>query len=122
MECLECSAELIQIIGKRTKKFCDSSCRSNYWQKQKVLEKKLEKELNSTENKEVQKQLNKDMVLSNVSISKITKTEAKVTIKRVNPNSKEGVAIQEVITHPKFKSDMERELWEMEQKYLKPKK
>lgn len=35
MGCLECGKELVQIIGKRAKKFCNVTCRSNYWQKQK---------------------------------------------------------------------------------------
>lgn len=31
--CLNCGKELVQIEGKRSKKFCDNTCRSNYWQK-----------------------------------------------------------------------------------------
>jgi len=33
MECLDCEKELIQIPKKRKKEFCNSTCRSNYWQK-----------------------------------------------------------------------------------------
>ncbi len=39
MECLNCSKELVQIEGKRAKQFCNSTCRSNYWQKEKRKEK-----------------------------------------------------------------------------------
>lgn len=34
MKCLECEKELINTEGKRAKKFCNNTCRSNYWQKQ----------------------------------------------------------------------------------------
>ena len=40
MNCEECTKEVTQTPGKRTKRFCNSTCRSNHWQKQKVLEKK----------------------------------------------------------------------------------
>ena len=33
MECLECQKELIQTEGRRQKTFCNSTCRSRYWQK-----------------------------------------------------------------------------------------
>lgn len=39
MKCLNCNSDLIQQKGKRKKIFCDSTCRSNYWQKTKRLEK-----------------------------------------------------------------------------------
>lgn len=32
-ECLNCNKDLKQIPGKRQKSFCNSTCRSNYWQK-----------------------------------------------------------------------------------------
>jgi hypothetical protein len=32
--CLNCKEPIEQIKGKRKKTFCDSTCRSNYWQKQ----------------------------------------------------------------------------------------
>lgn len=35
MKCLECKKDLEQTPGKRTKQFCNSTCRSNYWQKSK---------------------------------------------------------------------------------------
>jgi len=35
MKCLNCNTELIQIPKKREKQFCNSTCRSNYWQKAK---------------------------------------------------------------------------------------
>jgi hypothetical protein len=34
-ECLNCASILEQIPHKRKKQFCNSTCRSNYWQKQK---------------------------------------------------------------------------------------
>lgn len=33
-KCLNCQKELQQTPNKRTKLFCNSTCRSNYWQKQ----------------------------------------------------------------------------------------
>lgn len=38
-ECLNCGQNLIDLPGKRKKVFCNSSCRSNYWQKSDRLEK-----------------------------------------------------------------------------------
>lgn len=35
MGCLECGTELTQTPGKRAKTFCNVTCRSNYWQKNK---------------------------------------------------------------------------------------
>jgi endogenous inhibitor of DNA gyrase (YacG/DUF329 family) len=35
MNCLECKKEVIQTPGKRERQFCNSTCRSNYWQKAK---------------------------------------------------------------------------------------
>ena len=35
MKCLNCGETLVQIPQKRAKQFCDSTCRSNYWQKAK---------------------------------------------------------------------------------------
>lgn len=35
MKCLNCDTELEQTEGKREKQFCNSTCRSNYWQKAK---------------------------------------------------------------------------------------
>jgi uncharacterized Zn finger protein (UPF0148 family) len=37
--CLNCGADLTQLPKKRAKVFCDSTCRSNYWQKSDRLEK-----------------------------------------------------------------------------------
>jgi hypothetical protein len=34
MKCLECKKDLEQTQGKRAKQFCNSTCRSNYWQKE----------------------------------------------------------------------------------------
>lgn len=34
MNCLECGEPIIKIPNKRAKKFCNSTCRSNFWQKQ----------------------------------------------------------------------------------------
>lgn len=36
--CLNCGDKILQTSGKREKLFCDSTCRSNYWQKTKRLE------------------------------------------------------------------------------------
>lgn len=38
MGCLECGKKLIQTPGKRAKQFCNTTCRSNYWQKKKRQE------------------------------------------------------------------------------------
>lgn len=35
-ECLNCQAEIIDIPGRRPKKFCGNNCRQKYWQKNKV--------------------------------------------------------------------------------------
>jgi hypothetical protein len=42
IKCLECGLEVPQIEGKRKKVFCGSTCRSNYWAKNKRKEKKGE--------------------------------------------------------------------------------
>ncbi len=39
-QCLNCGEILIHTEGKREKVFCDTTCRSNYWQKSDRLEKK----------------------------------------------------------------------------------
>lgn len=38
--CLNCGSEIKQLPKKRKKIFCDSTCRSNYWQKSSRLETK----------------------------------------------------------------------------------
>lgn len=43
MGCLECGKELTQTPGKRAKLFCNVTCRSNYWQKQKRKDAPLKK-------------------------------------------------------------------------------
>lgn len=40
MNCLNCDTPLEQIKGKREKQFCNSTCRSNYWQKAKRKQEK----------------------------------------------------------------------------------
>lgn len=35
MNCLQCGKELINTPGRRPKQFCNSTCRSNYWNKAK---------------------------------------------------------------------------------------
>jgi len=47
IECLNCGKELYNIDGKRGKKFCNSTCRSNFWQKckRKNKENSLDKNL-----------------------------------------------------------------------------
>jgi hypothetical protein len=37
-KCLNCKKDLVQTAGKREKIFCNSTCRSNYWQKTQTLE------------------------------------------------------------------------------------
>lgn len=37
--CKHCGVELVNTPGKRKKEFCGNTCRSNYWQKQKRVEK-----------------------------------------------------------------------------------
>jgi DNA-directed RNA polymerase subunit M/transcription elongation factor TFIIS len=41
--CLNCGKILVSTEGKREKKFCNSTCRSNYWQKEKVKMKATKK-------------------------------------------------------------------------------
>jgi hypothetical protein len=35
MNCRECKKDIEQTVGKRAKEFCNSTCRSNFWQKNK---------------------------------------------------------------------------------------
>lgn len=35
LKCLNCGKGLTEIEGKREKQFCNSTCRSNHWQKEK---------------------------------------------------------------------------------------
>lgn len=62
MECLECNKNLEQTLGKRAKQFCNSTCRSNFWQKakRKIAEnnkpenkKKIEEARNSPDTKKI---------------------------------------------------------------------
>ena len=39
MECKECKKELENVPTKRHKEFCNSTCRSKFWQKKKRMEK-----------------------------------------------------------------------------------
>lgn len=39
MKCPNCEKVLQQTEGKRQKRFCNSTCRSNFWQKQQTLKK-----------------------------------------------------------------------------------
>jgi ribosomal 50S subunit-associated protein YjgA (DUF615 family) len=73
MECLECKKEITQTKGKRPKKFCNSTCRSNYWQK------------------EQRKNLVNDLYELGMSVTKI---DAK-GVERINPLSKEGQQVLE---------------------------
>lgn len=34
MKCQNCGKDLVNVEGKRPKKFCGSNCRSTFWQKQ----------------------------------------------------------------------------------------
>ena len=40
MKCQNCGKDLVQIKGKRKKEYCNSTCRSNFWQKEQVKKKK----------------------------------------------------------------------------------
>jgi hypothetical protein len=42
MKCKNCDKELEQTVGKREKIFCNSTCRSNFWQKNKKKSAKKE--------------------------------------------------------------------------------
>ena len=44
MNCKNCDKELVQLPKKKVKEFCNSTCRSNFWQKQKRKKKKPSKE------------------------------------------------------------------------------
>lgn len=44
MKCLECQKEVPQTAGKREKLFCNSTCRSNFWQKAKRKNLEAQKE------------------------------------------------------------------------------
>lgn len=41
MKCPNCKKDLEQTQGKREKQFCNSTCRSNYWQKLKRIASKM---------------------------------------------------------------------------------
>jgi hypothetical protein len=41
--CLKCNKPLVMLENKREKKFCNSTCRSSYWQKEKVKMKATKK-------------------------------------------------------------------------------
>lgn len=45
MKCLDCETELTQIPKKRQKQFCNSTCRSNYWQKKQRKKKEPKKQV-----------------------------------------------------------------------------
>jgi hypothetical protein len=46
MNCLNCQKELPQIQGKKARQYCNETCRSSYWHRQKRKQKKeAEKEL-----------------------------------------------------------------------------
>lgn len=58
-KCLNCGKEISQTPKKRERRFCDSTCRSNYWQKQNRINNttiesvKIEKKDNKTVTKVV---------------------------------------------------------------------
>lgn len=112
--CLYCQKEYFGFSSKS--RYCSTQCRVYY-----NREKKLDAILNDPENKLANKQLTKDLVLNNMAISKVEKSGEKIKIIRIDPNSKEGEKVQELATNPEFASEFEKELWEMEQKHLKPK-
>jgi len=41
-QCLNCGKEIIQTPHKKIKIFCNSTCRSNYWQKEKRKSAKIQ--------------------------------------------------------------------------------
>ena len=41
MGCKECDKDLAQTDGKRKKEFCNSTCRSNFWQKNRKKKKEI---------------------------------------------------------------------------------
>lgn len=63
MNCLNCDKELVQMPGKRAKQFCNSTCRSNYWQKEKRASKKTSG--NQVEKKEPKLEYEKSPVFKN---------------------------------------------------------
>ncbi len=50
MNCLNCDKELVNLMGKRQKQFCNSTCRSNYWQKTNRIA-KVKKDIKKEANK-----------------------------------------------------------------------
>lgn len=120
--CLNCTKTLKQTLGKRKKVFCSSTCRSNFWQKAKVAEKKrLQLEELLLLSKSDIKQQVIDITVSGVTISKVTKNNKKVKVERIDPESKQGKLVQAINEYPEFANDIEKMIWEEEQKYLKPK-
>lgn len=72
MNCTECNKEIPQTVGKRAKIFCNSTCRSNHWQKEKRKQNsagvKEEKPVPSTDQGIKQKSTEKNILLDTKSI------------------------------------------------------
>jgi hypothetical protein len=88
MKCLECSKDLEQTVGKRAKQFCNSTCRSNYWQKAK---RKI-KENNKPENKK-----------------RILEERNKVSVKNLTPQINESDFTIDTTKHPLWKENDPKE-------------
>jgi endogenous inhibitor of DNA gyrase (YacG/DUF329 family) len=73
MNCPNCQKEVIQVVGKRSKVFCNSTCRSNFWQKG---ERKKAKIVNLNENTGTASNKTKPAPQTNYSID-TTKNENK---------------------------------------------
>ena len=102
----KCGKELIHVVGRKKKKYCDATCKLADWQRLNPVKKqpkvkmvdivkadKFEKELELALKEsgiEIKKSI-WDMIEFGVSI---TKTTPEGEIKRVNPMSEEGIAVQ----------------------------
>lgn len=67
-KCLNCKKPLKQLPGKRKKKYCNSTCRSNHWQK---LNPKKKKDVDTGQPAELPKKVTKvDKVIVAKSVAK----------------------------------------------------
>ncbi len=88
MKCPNCEKELVNLVGKRQKQFCNSTCRSNYWQKKKreeKFEKKVEKVINKvlddTKNKKEIKKSTDSLIETGFWATETSIKKGKITIK-----------------------------------------
>jgi endogenous inhibitor of DNA gyrase (YacG/DUF329 family) len=92
MNCPECKKPIISTPGKRPKKFCSTTCRSNFWQKQKRKEARVRKafqKFDTPKEQETRRQLTDDLVNQGVAYSKVTTAGTE----RVDPQSDEATEI-----------------------------